>query len=294
LAKAVEKMANIVVIVEYREDQAWNGQMFVLHKNDNPNNEATRIREDEYFNLNEPWVQDHPIIREVIDFGDFLNYANENDSRREIAALLGIITQETSEGSISDIPSRLIYGLYWNEEIGYIAGTYTGYRDEHHAVYPPAPGKSYHGRGAIQLSWNYNYGLTSDIFYQDASILIDNPELVVQDGVLGFMTVIAFWMTPQMPKSACHQVLASDFEFPNKADANKFTPGFGLVIIVVNGGMESGLAEGTLTQGPNGQIVQNGDNRIWVRVNQYRRLCQKTGANIDGEKLDTVGMGSWS
>lgn len=27
-----------------------------------------------------------------------------------------------------------------------------------HARFPCAPGKSYHGRGGLQLSWNYNYG----------------------------------------------------------------------------------------------------------------------------------------
>ncbi|MDR3021531.1 MAG: chitinase [Clostridiales bacterium] len=296
LSKAIENMANVVYILDYREGQTWNQQMFVLHKDNNPNNTALRVREDEFFNLAESWVQNRPIIREIIDFGDFLNWKYENDSKREIAALLGIITQETAESVASDINTKLTTGLYWNEEIGFIVGQYQaqGYRDEEHKVYPPVDGKSYHGRGAIQLSWNYNYGLVSEIFFLDKNVLLKNPEKIVEDGVLGWMAVLAFWMTPQMPKSSCHQVLSPDFKFPNPDDAKKFTPGFGLVIIIVNGGMECGLKEGHVEQDSNGYlVVKDGDYRIWTRVNMYRKIASMNGADLTGEKLDTFGMPSW-
>ena len=36
------------------------------------------------------------------------------------------------------------------------------------AAYPCSPGKQYYGRGAKQLSWNYNYGAFSVAMFGDA------------------------------------------------------------------------------------------------------------------------------
>ena len=45
------------------------------------------------------------------------------------------------------------------------------------AAYPCAPGKMYYGRGAKQLSWNYNYGAFSNAMFGDAKVLLEKPEL---------------------------------------------------------------------------------------------------------------------
>jgi hypothetical protein len=236
-----------------------------------------------------------------VDYGSFLNHKLENDNKREIATFLAHMTQETSVGTTDHMPSRLEMGLYWNEEIVHINPDYPpDYIQEPtesiplSLYYPPTPGKSYHGRGAFQLSWNYNYGLFSDIFFLDSKILLDKPELLIQDGVLGWMAAIAFYMTPQLPKASMHQVIDSDFVFSNPQDAARFIPGFGLTIIIMNGGLESGFKEGELVEGPNGLIVQGGDERVWTRINMYKRITTINGANIEGEKIDTFGLESWS
>ena len=46
------------------------------------------------------------------------------------------------------------------------------------AAYPCIPGQKYFGRGAKQLSWNYNYGAFSNAMFGDAMILLKNPGLV--------------------------------------------------------------------------------------------------------------------
>ena len=38
------------------------------------------------------------------------------------------------------------------------------------AGYPCTPGRAYYGRGAIDLSWNYNYGAFSQAIFQDAKV----------------------------------------------------------------------------------------------------------------------------
>ena len=68
-------------------------------------------------------------------------------------------------------------GLFFLEEInkGAYCATWT---DWVAAAYPCTEGKEYYGRGALQLSWNYNYGAFSNAMYGDASVLLEKPELV--------------------------------------------------------------------------------------------------------------------
>ena len=40
------------------------------------------------------------------------------------------------------------------------------------AAYPCSPGKQYYGRGAKQLSWNYNYGAFSVAMFGDVHTLL--------------------------------------------------------------------------------------------------------------------------
>jgi uncharacterized protein YjdB len=293
LLAAGEKLANVVYIIEAREEQEiWNQQHFLFHKDD-PEKKLVKIREDQYFNLNEPWVQDHPIMREVIDFGNFLNHRVDNDNKREMAAILANLTQETSGGTSSHMPTRLDMALYFNEETGHIGQPeHLGYFTAH-AAYPPTPGKSYHGRGPFQLSWNYNYGLFSHLFYNDAALFLDHPEMLVEDGVLGWLSAIFFWMTPQNPKASMWQVMDTDYQLVPKY-ADKFIKGFGLTIVIINGGFEADQEEGYLVQGQLGMEMAPGTNgQVWTRVNMYRRVAERLGANIEGEKIDTKGMKAW-
>ena len=49
-----------------------------------------------------------------------------------------------------------------------------------------------------------------------------------------------------------------------------------MTIMIINGGLEGNF---TIA-----------DSRIWTRVKMYQRIAACNGANIEGEKLDTVGM----
>ena len=99
--------------------------------------------------------------------------------------------------------------------------------------------KSYFGRGAKQLSYNYNYGPFSDAMFGDVRTLLDNPELVA-DTWLNLASAIFFYVYPQPPKPSMLHVVDGTWQ-PNEADlANGLVPGFGVTTQIINGGIECG------------------------------------------------------
>jgi len=68
--------------------------------------------------------------------------------------------------------------------------------------------------------------------------LLENPDLVHEDGFLAMAAGIWFYMTPQDPKPSMHDVMTGFFE-PNAIDINGgITATFGTTINIINGGHE--------------------------------------------------------
>ncbi len=57
----------------------------------------------------------------------------------------------------------------------------------------PAGASEYYGRGAMQLSWNYNYKAAGDYLGVD---LLNNPGIVASDPVMLWRSALWFWMNP--------------------------------------------------------------------------------------------------
>ncbi|MFO0695111.1 MAG: chitinase [Polyangiales bacterium] len=169
----------------------------------------------------------------------FVSEGTTEQRKRELAAFLANIAHETTGGWDTAPGGRYAWGLYFTQEVGCEAGACTGYCDPTNAQYPCKAGKTYHGRGPIQLSWNYNYGPMGATLGVD---LLSDPDALIRDGVLAFRSAIWFWMTEQSPKPSCHAVMTGQFT-PSPADvtANRL-PGFGLTIDIINGGIECGWA----------------------------------------------------
>ena len=106
-------------------------------------------------------------------------------------------------------------------------------------AYPCYEGAQYYGRGAKQLSYNYNYGLFSRFMYEgNASTLLENPDKVAQEGWLAVSSAIWFYTMPQPPKPSMHDVVVGIWQ-PNEADEKaNIKPGFGATINIINGGLE--------------------------------------------------------
>lgn len=82
----------------------------------------------------------------------FPRFGNEGSlaiRKREIAAFLAQISHETTGGWATAPDGPYAWGLCFKEEIN----PQSDYCDSNNTQWPCYPGKTYHGRGPIQLSW---------------------------------------------------------------------------------------------------------------------------------------------
>lgn len=82
-------------------------------------------------------------------FPKFGNTGDIATRKREIAAFLAQISHETTGGWATAPDGPYAWGLCFKEEIN----PPSNYCDPTNTQWPCYPGKSYHGRGPIQLSW---------------------------------------------------------------------------------------------------------------------------------------------
>jgi len=161
--------------------------------------------------------------------------------KRELAAFLANIAQETSGGWAEAPGGYFKWGLYFVEEIDDTAKN--RYSDYTKIKYPPVPGRTYQGRGPKQLTWNYNYGQFSEAWYGTRDSLLQHPERLAHNPVESFASALWFWMTPQFPKPSCHEIMSGTWK-PTANDKQKGrVPGFGATVNVINGGVECGTGK---------------------------------------------------
>jgi len=151
--------------------------------------------------------------------------------KREIAAFLGNVARETGN-------------LKFVDELA----PQSNYCDTNNKQYPCASGQDYHGRGPMQISWNYNYGAAGAALGEN---LLANPSLVSSNATVAWETAIWFWMTVTAGGRTAHTVMVQN-------------AGFGLTINVINGSIEC--------NGGNSQAVTD-------RVNAYKSFCALLGVD---------------
>lgn len=172
-------------------------------------------------------------------FPQFLSSPDTNVQKRELCAFLANMAHETSGGWDEAPGGYYTWGLHYVEEVACVKGCPV-YTDTSKKLFPPVAGRSYHGRGPLQISWNYNYGQFSESYLKNKQVLLNDPALVIKDGVLSFASALWFWTTPQRPKPSCHDIMSETWT-PSQRDADAGRlPGFGLVVNVINGGLECG------------------------------------------------------
>jgi len=103
--------------------------------------------------------------------------------------------------------------------------------------------KKYYGRGAKQLSYNFNYGQFSQAMFGDGRLLLDYPDFVATTW-LNLASATWFYTTPQPPKPSMLHVIDGTW-VPNSEDKrNGIEPGFGATINIINGGLECNKKNG--------------------------------------------------
>ncbi|PON61931.1 Glycoside hydrolase [Parasponia andersonii] len=149
---------------------------------------------------------------------------------KEVAAFLGHVGSKTSCGYGVATGGPLAWGLCYNKEMS----PSKIYCDDYYKLtYPCTPGVSYHGRGALPLYWNYNYGETGEALKVD---LLNHPEYVEQNATLAFQAAIWRWMKPaKKHQPSAHDVFVGNWK-PTKNDTlSKRAPGFGSTMNVLYG-----------------------------------------------------------
>ncbi|WVZ96180.1 hypothetical protein U9M48_041849 [Paspalum notatum var. saurae] len=205
-----------------------------------------------------------PLARAAERFPAFGAEGDAATRRREVAAFLAQISHETTGGWATAPGGPFAWGLCFKEEIN----PPSNYCDATSTQWPCVAGKSYHGRGPIQLSWNFNYGPAGQALGFDG---LGDPELVAGDPGVAFQTALWFWMTPRPPKPSCHDVMVGRY-YPSADDvaANR-TAGFGLTTNIINGGVECGPA--------------GAPQAVADRIGFFKRYCAMLGVDT-GPNLD--------
>ena len=225
--RAIKEISLISVKVTRRAVSVYQ-----FTRTDRSTGKTAIIRQDA--DWNEDWAKKKPDSSYVIDYGKFCSEDNLIKDKKELAAFFANIAHETRHGVNEKYNDGLMLIHESNTSLPYIADNDT---------YPAVAGKKYYGRGPIQLSYNGNYGYASDCIFGNKKALLNNPELVETDPVVAFKTAVYFWMTPQTFKPSAHDVITGKWH-PNAADkAAGRTPGFGMVINIINGEVECGKGE---------------------------------------------------
>jgi predicted chitinase/LysM repeat protein len=184
----------------------------------------------------DPFYSYDGLVAATQKYPSFCNEGSDEQRRREAAAFLANIAHET--GDLQAIVEKNTDNWPHYCQVG---------------LYPCAPGKTYQGRGPIQLSWNYNYGACGAALGID---LLNNPDLVASDSAISFATALWFWMTPQPPKPSCHNAISMS--------------GFGMTISIINGGLECGK----------GFVTEQAQSRIRHYEQYTRQLGVTPGGNL--------------
>lgn len=170
--------------------------------------------------------------------------------RKELATMFAHFAQETGGHESWRPEAEWRQALVHVREMGWTEGQKGGYNGECNPdiwqgqTWPCGKDKdgdfvSYFGRGAKQLSYNYNYGPFSEAMFGDVRTLLDKPELVA-DTWLNLASAIFFFAYPQPPKPSMLQVIDGTWQ-PNDHDkANGLVSGFGVTTQIINGGVECG------------------------------------------------------
>lgn len=281
-------------------------EMIVPGRKDNPSN----VKRVERILTEEKWDYITPVkapeysytkfLRAVGKFpafcGDYSDGRNADSiALKSIATAFAHFCQETGAHDkymeSNDGIEQWRQALYYVREVGYEEGM-TGYNSEcpvdawMQEKWPcgkDAEGNylGYFGRGAKQLSYNFNYGPFSEAIYGDVNVLLKNPSLVA-DTWLNLASAIFFFVYPQPPKPSMLHVIDGTWQ-PNAADsAAGITKGFGVTINVINGGIECGAgAEGK------GQPLN--------RIAYYKKFAEYFGVEITpDEQLGCIDQGPFT
>ena len=192
---------------------------------------------NQMFPLRIPFYSYAGLVDAARKYPAFTGTGDTTTKKREAAAFLANIDHESGQ-------------LRYVEELN--QANWPLYCDRSQPYGCPAGQSAYHGRGPIQLSWNFNYKAAGDALGID---LLNNPDRVKNEATIAYQTAVWYWMTQNGPNSmTAHAAITG-------------AAGFGGTIRSINGALEC--------DGRNPATVAN-------RVATYQRFAQILGVDPGG------------
>ncbi|MFP5042349.1 chitinase [Parasediminibacterium sp. JCM 36343] len=216
-------------------------------------------------------------IKATERFPKFATEGTELQNKRELMAFFANVAHETTDGWPEAEGGPYVWGLVYKEEQACLKKPCPVYNTGGTSKYKPVPGKNYYGRGPLQLSYAYNYGLAGEDLHLP---LLQKPELVCTNGTVAFTLALWFWMREQLPKPSCHDVMCGKWVPTAKDITEKRVPGFGMVINIINGGLEC-----------NTNVKEVSDNRN-ERIGFYKFFCKQMNIPVE-DTCDCRVMGNY-
>jgi hypothetical protein len=195
LKESINRPSNTTNLLKYLNEEKWN-ELF-------PNRYGIGLKDS--INNNPDFYSFKTFVAIAKIFPSFLSDGDDSIQKRELAAFLANIAQETNGGWETAPGGYFKWGLYFLEENN--SGLTNNYNDTSKKSYAGIQGKFYYGRGPKQLTWNYNYDQFSEAWYGSKDTLLQHPELLSRDPVLSFASALWFWMTAQFPKPSGHDII---------------------------------------------------------------------------------------
>lgn len=267
----------------------------------NPNNPANVKRVEAlvpqskwnyYFSVAHPSYTYTRFLQAVAKFPAFCgSYTDGRNAdlicRRSLAVMFAHFTQETGGHSAQQYGiAEWLQGLVYVREIGCSDGTsgcnynaecsdpvfnqvWTCGKDSSGAF------KKYFGRGAKQLSYNYNYGPFSQVMFNgDQSVLLNNPDLVAESW-LNLSSAVFFFVFPQPPKPSMLHVVDGTW-VPNSFDISRgLGNNFPTTIQIINAECQDSVTK---------PAAQN-------RLDYYMAFSTDLGWNYNQESMACASMG---
>lgn len=245
-----------------------------------------------YFSVANPSYSYTRFLQAVAKFpafcGDYSDGRNADlICRRSLATMFAHFTQETGGHSQQQYGiEEWRQGLVYVREIGCTeTGAGCGYNAEcsdpvFNKVWTcgkDASGafKKYYGRGAKQLSYNYNYGPFSQVMFNgDQSVLLNDPDRVAESW-LNLSSAVFFFVFPQPPKPSMLHVVDGTW-VPNSFDISRgLGNNFPTTIQIINAECQDATTK---------PAAQN-------RIDYYKQFATDLGWNYSQENMNCTSMG---
>ncbi len=226
---------NVKRIVSLVDQEMWEDTLFP-HRNGNSHLDSNATHTVEYYTY----------IGFLQAAAKYPMFCNEDFSTgmtidevcaKELATMFAHFTQETGAHSAAmGDGNEARQGLYWFGEVAYhgtgnVSSSTYCQGGNWSAIFPCSE-QGHYGRGAKQISWNYNYARYSMAMFGDFRLLLD-PSLIETEPFLAIASAFWFYMTPTSGKPSMHDVVIEKY--------NGSDHGFGLTINIINGGLECGF-----------------------------------------------------